>query len=361
MIRVAIIGAGIGREHLAGYRALPGLYEVAALVDLDTERARTVAGPDPIRIESRIEAVMEDAAIDLIDVCLPPHLHLPVSVQALEAGKHVICEKPLVASLADADRLLAAMAASGKRLTPVFQYRYGPAMAQLRALTEAGLTGKAYAASLETHWNRGAGYYDNPWRGTWKGENGGAVLGHAIHNHDLMMMVMGPVSRLSAFTATRVNGIETEDCAAISFEMASGALATSSITLGAATDETRIRFCFEGLTAESGSAPYAPATGNWRFLARAPHEQAAVDAVLAGVSPGPAGFAGFLEANAAALAGQPGREVTAEDGRRSIELVAAIYQSAREGRAVSLPLGPDAPLYAGWTPTTGGVPSGKHA
>lgn len=350
MIRVAILGAGIGREHLDGYRALPARYEVAALVDLDTARARAVVGEAPIRVEASAEAVLADPSIDLIDVCLPPHLHLPFSVKALEAGKHVVCEKPLVASLADADRLLAAIAASGKRLTPVFQYRYGPAMAQLRALTEAGLTGRAFAASLETHWNRGPAYYAVPWRGTWSGENGGAVLGHAIHNHDLMMMVLGPVRRLSAFTATRVNGIETEDCAAISFEMETGALATSSITLGAATDTTRIRFCFEGLTAESGSAPYAPATGAWRFIAREPFQQAAIDEVLAGVAPGPTGFAGFLAANADALDGTPGREVTADDGRRSIELVSAIYQSAREGRAVTLPLGPAAPLYAGWAP-----------
>jgi predicted dehydrogenase len=354
MIRVAILGAGIGREHLAGYAALPGRYEVAAMVDLDTARAKAVVGDAPIRVEAGIEAVLADPSIDLIDVCLPPHLHLPVAVQALEAGKHVVCEKPMVASLADADRLLAAMAASGKRLTPVFQYRYGPAMAQLQALAEAGLTGRAYAASIETHWNRGPAYYDVPWRGTWAGENGGAVLGHAIHNHDLMMMVLGPVRRLSAFTTTRVNGIETEDCAAISFEMATGALVTSSITLGAADDSSRIRFCFEGLTAESGAAPYAPATGGWRFIAREPFQQDRIDEVLATVAPGPTGFAGFLEANADALDGQPGREVTAEDGRRSIELVAAIYQSAREERAVTLPLGPTAPLYAGWAPAASG-------
>jgi predicted dehydrogenase len=350
MIRVAILGAGIGREHLDGYRTLPGRYQVSSLVDLDTARAKAVAGADPIWIESDIDAVLADPGIDLIDVCLPPHLHLPISLKALKAGKHVICEKPLVASLADADRLLAAATAAGKRLTPVFQYRYGPAMAQLRALTAAGLTGRAFAASLETHWMRGPAYYAVPWRGTWAGENGGAVLGHAIHNHDLMMMVLGPVRRLSAFAATRVNAIQTEDCAAISFEMESGALVTSSITLGAATDTSRIRFCFEGLTAESGSAPYAPATGTWRFTAREPYEQARIDEVLAEVAPGLTGFAGFLQATADALEGDAARAVTAEDGRRSIELVTAIYHAAREGRAITLPLGPDAPLYAGWAP-----------
>jgi predicted dehydrogenase len=86
------------------------------------------------------------------------------------------------------------------------------------------------------------------------------VLGHAIHNHDLLTYVMGPIKALSAITTTRVNPIEVEDCAAISFEMESGALATSSITLGAGDDTSRLRFLFEGFTATSGTEPYAPAT-----------------------------------------------------------------------------------------------------
>jgi predicted dehydrogenase len=352
MIRVAILGAGIGREHLEGYQALPERYEVRALVDMNATRAAEVVKSAPIRIETDVEAVLRDPDIDLIDVCLPPHLHLPISLRALEAGKNVVCEKPMVSSLADADRLREAVRASGKRLTPVFQYRYGPAMSQLRALMAAGLTGRAYTAAVETHWMRGPSYYSVPWRGTWAGENGGAVLSHAIHNHDLMMMVMGPIRSVMAGVATRVNPIETEDCAAIAFEMECGALATSSITLGAATDTTRIRFCFEGLTAESGTAPYAPARDTWTFRARDPYLQSRIDEVLDTVVYGHTGFAGFLEANAEALEGRPGVEVTVEDGRRSIELVTAIYQSSREGRAIGLPLGPESPLYSGWAPKT---------
>jgi predicted dehydrogenase len=103
-----------------------------------------------------LATVLADPEIDLVDICLPPHLHFSVSEQALNAGKHVICEKPLVRSLHEADRLLALSAASGKQIFPVFQYRYGHALAQLRALQAAGLTGKPFVASLETHWNRNA-------------------------------------------------------------------------------------------------------------------------------------------------------------------------------------------------------------
>lgn len=351
MIRTAIIGAGIGAEHLSGYRALPDRFQVAILCDLDTARATAATGGDPeISVTGDLEAVLADPSIDLIDICLPPHLHFPIAVQCLEAGKHVICEKPIVRSLDEADRLTAMAKTCGKSVFPVFQYRYGRAMAQLQALVAAGLTGKPFVASLETHWNRDAAYYAVPWRGTWAGESGGALLGHAIHVHDLLCKVFGPVAEVTALTDTRVNQIETEDCAALAFRIQNGALATSSVTLGAGNDTTRLRFCFEGVTAESGSAPYSPAQDEWRFIARAPVAQAEVDSVVQQVPNGHAGFAGYLDAVADALTGQGGMEVTLEDGRRSIELVTAIYRSAREGGPIKLPLSSGSPCYTGWMP-----------
>ena len=351
MIRAAIIGAGIGAEHLSGYRALPDRFQVAILCDLDTARATAATGGDPeISVTGDLEAVLADPSIDLIDICLPPHLHFPIAVQCLEAGKHVICEKPIVRSLDEADRLTAMAKTCGKSVFPVFQYRYGRAMAQLEALVVAGLAGKPFVASLETHWNRDAAYYAVPWRGTWAGESGGALLGHAIHAHDLLCHVFGPVAEVTALTDTRVNEIETEDCAALAFRMQNGALATSSVTLGAGNDTTRLRFCFEGVTAESGSAPYSPAQDEWRFIARAPVAQAEVDSVVRQVPHGHAGFAGYLDAVADALTGQGGMEVTLEDGRRSIELVTAIYRSAREGGPIKLPLSSGSPCYTGWMP-----------
>ena len=196
---VAIVGLGIGTQHLRAYRALPDAYTVRVLCDRDTGRAeRAAEGDTALAIESDIGRVLSDPDIDLVDVCLPPSLHYEIARRALEAGKHVVCEKPLVGSLREVDALADLAAARGRILSPVFQYRYGPGLAALKALVTAGLGGTPFVASLETHWNRGADYYDNPWRGTWAGENGGAVLGHAIHSHDLLCYVLGPVARVSA-------------------------------------------------------------------------------------------------------------------------------------------------------------------
>ena len=351
LIRVAIIGAGIGAEHLAGYQQLPHRFQVSMLCDTDRQRAMDVAaGDSTITVSTDMAEALDNPEIDLVDICLPPHLHFEACVAALRKGKHVVCEKPLVGSLSDADRLAEEVRKSGKILSPIFQYRYGLATARLHALIEAGLTGRPYVASLETHWNRPASYYDVAWRGTWAGEQGGAILGHAIHSHDLLCTFFGNVKRLSAMTATRVNDIETEDCASVSFEMENGAMASSSVTLGASDDTSRLRFCFEHLTAQSGTRPYAPADDAWTFSARGDASQQAIDACVASIEHAYSGFAGFFNALADVLHGAGGYQVTLAEGRRSLELVSAIYQAARQGIVVKLPLDQNNVNYAGWTP-----------
>lgn len=341
MRKVAIVGAGIGREHLAAYRALPKHFEVAVVCDLDRARAEEIAGG--IRVETDLTKVMA-SDVDIIDVCLPPHLHVSTAIAAMEAGKDVICEKPIATSLSDVDRLEAVTAKTGRSLYPVFQYRFGIGVAQVLHLIRSGLAGKAFAGSVETHWRRDADYYAAPWRGSWAGEQGGVILGHAIHAHDLVCLLLGPVSQVNAQLTTRVNDIETEDCAAITFTMGSGALVTSSATLGAGDDTSRIRLMFEGFTAESGLSPYAPAAAAWAFTPRA-SSQEAIEEVLAEVTSQLTGFQGFLQAIAL---GQD--MVTFSQGRASVELVTALYGSSRMGRPERLPLPRTHELYGGWQP-----------
>lgn len=348
---VSIVGAGIGADHLAAYAALPDNYRVLSVCDLDQARGQALADKYPgVVWTDDLAGVLANSEVDIVDICLPPHLHFKACMDALEAGKIVVCEKPLVSSLKDADTLIAKAEETGGILAPVFQYRYGLGTAQLRALMAAGLTGKPFVGTLETHWDRDAAYYAIPWRGTWAGEQGGALLGHAIHIHDLLPSLLGPVARVYAETATRVNDIEVEDCAALSITMQNGALITSSVTLGAADNTSRMRLCFEGLTVESDHAPYSLANEAWSFTARAPYAQSDIDTVLATVAPPLNGFAGMFEALARTLDGEEAPSVTLADGRQSLEFVTAVYASARDGARVTLPLGPDHPDYDGWVP-----------
>ena len=348
---IAVVGAGIGAAHLAGLAILPDRFRVKTVCDLDDVRGRSLADRfEGVRYTRDLADVLADPDIDVVDICLPPHLHFQSCIDALEAGKSVVCEKPLVSSLREADMLAEKVHQTGGFLFPVFQYRYGLGTAQMRALIDAELAGKCYAGTLETHWDRPASYYDIDWRGTWAGEQGGAILGHAIHIHDLLASIIGPVTRVFADVTTRVNDIEVEDCAALSLRMASGALITSSVTLGAAENTSRLRLMFEGFTVESDHAPYSPAEAAWRFVARHPTTQAQIDEVLSQIGPVPSGYVGLFSALADALDGHPGREVTLEDGRRSLEFVTAVYASARSGQPVVLPLPHDHPMYDGWLP-----------
>jgi predicted dehydrogenase len=349
--RVAILGAGIGAQHLDGYLRLPDLFEVAWICDLDASRAETLAERAALcRVATDTRLPLDDPSLDIVDICLPPHLHGPTALAALAAGKHVVCEKPLAGSILEADSMADAAQTASRTLMPIFQYRYGAGFARLAALRRAGLTGNSLVGTLETHWDRTAAYYQVPWRGTWAGERGGAVLGHAIHIHDLAARIFGPVAAVSAHLDTRVNAIETEDCAAIAMTMEDGALVTSSITLGAAGNSSRLRLIFDRLTVESGREPYAPGKGDWSFLARDPADQATVDAVLSAVPDSPDGYAGQFAALASHLAGESADIVTAGDGIRSLEVAAAIYLSAREGRRVTLPLDRRHPICSDWAP-----------
>lgn len=350
MYKVSIIGAGIGAAHAEGYAANADRFEIASICDLNEERARPLADEVGAGYVADIAKVLADPAIDIVNVCLPPHLHFQTCMDALDAGKIVVCEKPLVSSLREADLLEAKAVETGRPIFPVFQYRYGLGAAQLLALIDAGLAGKCYTATLETHWDRDADYYAVDWRGTWAGEQGGAILGHAIHIHDLLSCFLGPVAQVYADTATRVNEIEVEDCAALSIRMTSGAVVTSSVTLGCAGNLSRLRIMFEGFTVESDHSPYAPAEAAWTFTARAPTEQAEIDRILAGVEAPRSGFAGLFNAMADALEDKGGREVNLADGRNSLEFVTGVYASSRSGSPIQLPLNATHPLYGGWVP-----------
>src|SRR5579863_1512524 len=101
LFRVAVIGAGIGAAHVEAYRATPALYDVAVVCDLDAARAERLGAT----VETSYAAVLRRDDIDLIDICLPPSLHLDAIEQALQAGRHVLCEKPLVGSLRDVEQI----------------------------------------------------------------------------------------------------------------------------------------------------------------------------------------------------------------------------------------------------------------
>ena len=352
--QVAIIGTNIGAKHFEDFQKVSDKFNVHTVCGLTKDSIENILPANSnTNISLNFEDVLKIKEIDIVDICLPPHLHFSACKKSLEAGKHVICEKPLVSSLEEIDQLKEISNKTGKTIFPVFQYRYGPGFSKLKALIKSGVAGKPLVASLETHWNRGKEYYSKAWRGTWEGEQGGAILSHSIHIHDLVSMILGPVSNVFAKLTTRVNDIEVEDCAALSIEMENGALVTSSITLGAANDTSRLRFCFEGVTVESGASPekpYNPADDEWKFISRTPIKQKQIDEILSKVEETKSWYAGMFDEIANKLDGKNSDEVTLLDARKSLEFVTAVYNSSRFKRDINLPINNDNPFYSSWLP-----------
>ena len=351
-LRVAVVGMGIGRSHLRAYAALPDQFEIAALCDIDQDRLNEAAGQfdSPPDLVTDLDELCRRDDINVIDICTPPHLHVPMVLQVLEAGKHAVCEKPLASSVADVDKVIDAQKNAPGRAMPIFQYRFGHGIQKLRHLIAKGLTGQAYLTTIETAWRRRAAYYAVPWRGKWETELGGAIVGHAIHAHDLLYYVLGPAKSIFARAKTLVNDIEVEDTASISVEMADGSLATLAVTLGSSDEISRHRHCFSNLTAESNTRSYSSSGDPWKFTPDTEELGEQIEAALESFSPEPEGFEGQLYRFHRAITDGTDLPVTLEDARRSMELISAIYHSAQTGQPVELPIGPDHPKYNGWLP-----------
>jgi predicted dehydrogenase len=354
-LRVAIIGCGgAGGLHCEqGFAALPDRFELAIACDTDPTRRESFARRYGIpRVAAAFEEVLADVDVDVVSICTLPSVHFDQIAKALNAGKHVICEKPLVASLAEFDEIAALAGQSRRRLMPIFQYRFGAGVEKVKRVIARGLAGRAYVSSVETSWRRGADYYEGTWRGRFATELGGVLLTQAIHLHDLLFYLMGPARAVTGFKTTRVNPVEVEDCAAGALQMADGSLASIIATLGSMRQISRLRLCFENVTFEresEGDAAYRPGDDPWTVTARDKETEVAIARVMAEPTATRSYFARQFELFADSIASGAPLPVALDDARRALELITAFFHASETGGVVTLPLGADHPRYRGWT------------
>ncbi|HEV7718555.1 MAG TPA: Gfo/Idh/MocA family oxidoreductase, partial [Arsenicitalea sp.] len=205
---------------------------------------------------------------------------------------------------------------------------------------------------VETLWRREADYYAVPWRGKWASELGGVLMTHAIHPHDMFTYLMGPVKSLFGRVTTRVNPIEVEDCISASVELASGALASFTATLGSADEISRLRLAFENVTFESDHAPYSPGNAPWKILPRNDAAKQKIEALLHDWQHVPQRYQTQMARYHDALTGGGAMPVTTADSRQSLEIVTAFYHSSETRTEVQLPIGREHPKYKSWLPAT---------
>jgi predicted dehydrogenase len=347
-LRIGVCGLGIGRLHVLALLRLRSHFELVGVADPTPSRRRQ-ARLLGIKAVPDLDSLLA-LGLDVVDICTPPHLHEAQVIQCLEAGVDVVCEKPLVDSVEAVDRLAEAEARTGRRVAPIFQYRWGGGSQKLKRLIDAGMPGRLLVATSETMWKRGDAYYAVDWRGTWQGERGGAVLSHAIHLHDLLTWLGGAPAEVVARTATRKLDIEVEDCAAAIITTTDGALMSATVTLGAATETSRLRFCFENLTVESSQSPYKPGAEPWTFHYASKDVERQAAAALDGWSAPLSGWRGQLAATQEALVSGGPLPVGLDDARTALEIVTAWYRSSRTGQPEQLPLAADHPDRSSWLP-----------
>jgi predicted dehydrogenase len=346
LLRIAVVGTGIGAEHIKGYQELPEQFAVKVLCDIDRQRALPVAEKYRIpQISESFEEICGRPDIDVIDICTPPDFHLSQIEAALKAGKHVICEKPLVGGLEAVDSVSRLAKETGRQVMPIFQYRFGHGLQKLKYLVERKLTGQAFVFNVDVAWWRDSEYYRNPWRGKRATELGGALLSQAIHAVDMVLYILGPVKSVFGRVSTRVNQIEVEDCVAISMEMEDGSLGTISVTLGSLAEISRHRFTFRNVAAESNTEPYANSRDPWTFSFNANGNEKEMREALEQFEPAPERYAGQFHHFFQALRNGTELPVTLQDARAALEVIAATYHSSEKNLPVSLPIGPGHPRY----------------
>ena len=265
-------------------------------------------------------------------ICTPPQTHVPLALEAMQAGARPLIEKPPALSLREMRTLADAVAKTGIPVLTVFQHRYGPAAVRLRALIADGSLGRPLVATCETQWYRDDEYFAVPWRGLWNVEGGGPTMGHGIHQFDLLLSLLGPWRSLSAMAARQVRPTDTEDVSVAITTFESGALATIVNSLLSPRETSRLRIDFEYATVELEHL-YGYREQNWRFTPAPGHEE--LTALWQPSEPDVESghvlqFAAIYNAIAAGVT--PG--VSLQDAWQTMEFTAAIYASAFRGKVI---------------------------
>ncbi len=351
-LRVGVIGAGIGATHLAAYNQLPRV-EVVALAGLDDDRVRRVAAEYQVPQTYReYEQLLAAPGIDAVSICLPNALHEPVSIAALGAGKHVLVEKPLARNSAEAHMMIDAARASGRVLMVSFDKRYRGDVQWIKQYIDSGAIGRIYYA--KAHWMRRAGI---PQLGSWfvskEQAGGGPLIDLGVHVLDIALYLMGEPRPLAVSASTyaefgprglknwvskRSSGerlpYEVEDLATAFVRLEGGAtllLEASWATHSAAGDDFGVM-----LYGTEGGVELFVRDYGYDNTVRIFTDVGGVPTDLAPKIPRGKGHLHVIERFVAAILDGAPPIPSAEEGLHRVEMIAACYRSAQEGREVVL-------------------------
>jgi UDP-N-acetyl-2-amino-2-deoxyglucuronate dehydrogenase len=350
-----IIGCGmISNFHAKAVAEVPGA-KVVACFDAAAAASERLAGQVGCTACATLRELLADPRVDVVSIGTPSGAHMEPAVAAAAAGKHVIVEKPLEISLRRCDRIIDACRKAGVVLSTIFPSRFHHTSVALKKAIEQGRFGRLTLGDAYVKWYRTQQYYDSgAWRGTWELDGGGALMNQAIHSVDLLAWLMGPVVEVQAQTALLAHQrIAVEDVAVATLRFANGALGV--IEASTATYPGYLKRI--EIHGSAGSAVMEEEDFvKWDFAKKKPQDEAVHARMAQRVSggggaadPAAIGHHGHARQFADVVrAVRKGRapSIDGPEGRRSVEMILAVYKSAQTGKAVRLPLGGDPALRA---------------
>lgn len=342
-----IVGCGmISDFHAKAVADTPGA-KLVACQSRTLSNAQTFAKRHSITAYERMEDFLAEPKLDVVTICTPSGAHLEPAVQAARAGKHVVIEKPLEITLKRCDKIIAACEKAGVICSTIFPSRFHRSSQTLKKAVDKGRFGTLTLGDAYVKWFRTQEYYDSgQWRGTWALDGGGALMNQAIHSVDLLTWLMGPVAEISAQTSTLAHDrIEVEDVATASLRFENGALGVIEATTAA----------FPGwlkkieIHGSDGSACIEEEDIKiWQFKKMTAADKKIIAALSdanetgGGASDpsaiGHAAHAAQFKDIVKAIKKGTSPAIDGCEGRRSVEIILAIYKAAKTGRRIKLPL-----------------------
>jgi predicted dehydrogenase len=340
-IGIGIVGAGIiGQVHANALKDIDGA-RIVAVADPREDAGRSLADSHGAAWYAGYTDLLANDDVSLVVLATPSGLHADQTVLAAQAGKHIVTEKPMAITADGLDCMIQATEEAAVELAVIFQNRLSADIIRVKRGIEAGMLGTTVFGNASVHWFRNQDYYDanGRWRGTWELDGGGALMNQSIHTIDLAQWIMGGVASVSADVATLNHDIETEDTATATVRYNSGALGTIQGSTAAGKDwpvtveivGTGGKALIEGgrlvqWEGDSDLTDYVLTAGDLAF----------VDGWMPD-EPFGASHRRQLRLIIDALRDGETPPVPAREARNAVDIILAMYESARTGSRVSIP------------------------
>ncbi len=339
-LKFALIGCGrIFERHLQAVQAHSDRIELIGVCDTQPTALQMAVAKTGVPGYSSLTQLLSQTDTDIVVLCTPSGIHSEQTIQCAQAGRHVMTEKPMATRWIDGKRMVQACDQAGVQLFVIKQNRRNPSLQLLRTAIQKKRFGRIYLVNLNVFWTRPQSYYDQAaWRGTWEFD-GGAFMNQASHYVDLLDWLIGPIESVQAYTATLARHIEVEDTGVANIRWRSGTLGSVNVTMLTYPKNLEGSITILG---ETGTVKVGGVAVNdiqhWEFAESDEDDAKIQTASYATTSVYGLGHPLYYDNIIKVLRGEEPPETDGREGLRSLEILIAIYLSARDGKRVSLPL-----------------------